>query len=256
MKELFNFPQKRGKNYISHTTEKFLVELNEIKISKFQELNDNNGYFIDCNIPSNNNDNSIVLLKNIDKNAKEALIDNYDTWFNNEDEDDEDDDEDDDNEERINNLYINSYNDNLPITLILSNKIDTEIIMDGDEIEKEDLISFLNNNRKNKNFIINIDILFLGLYIGKNNIINKWAIKYINIENIIDNNNVDWNRLEIEDEWKFDLINYEDEINNKIKHLSLNLANAKNIYNEIINENNIKNWDNKLCKLKNIIFKK
>ena len=252
MKELFNFPQKRGKNYISHTAEKILIELNEIKITKFQELNDNNGYFIDCNIPTNNNNDSITLIKNIDKNAKEALIDNYDTWFNN----DKDDDDDSENEEeRINNLYINSYNDNLPITLILSNKIETEIIIDGDEIEKEDLVAFLNNNKKNKNYIVNIDILFLGLYICKNNIINKWAIKYINIENIIDNNHADWNRLEIENEWKYDLIDYEQDINNKIKNLLSNLTNAKNIYNEILIENNIKTWENKLCKLKNIIFK-
>jgi hypothetical protein len=249
MKVMFNFPQKRGKNYISHTTEKIFLELNEIKIKKFQELKDNNGYIIDCNIPINNNDDSIAKIKEIDVNAKETLINNYSIWFNNEKDIDEEDD-------NIMDLYSNSYDDNMPITLILSNKIETEIIIDGDEKEKEDLILFLNNNKKNKNYIVNIDIIFLGLYICKNIIINKWAIKYINIENIIDNNNADWNRTEIENEWKYDLIDYENDINNKIANLLTSANNAKLLYNEILNENNIKTWENKLYKLKNIIFKK
>lgn len=246
MKEMFNFPQKRGKNYISHTTEKILIELNEIKIKKFQELKDNNGYIIDCNIPINNNDDSIAKIKNIDINAKEALNKNYSIWFNDENTSDDDD--------NINNLYSNSYNDNSPITLILSNKIETEIIIDGQEKEKEDLILFLNNNKKNKNYIVNIDVIFLGLYICKNIMINKWAIKYINIENIIENDNADWNRSEIENEWKYDLIDYENNINNKISNLLASVNNAKRLYEEILNENNIKTWENKLYKLKNIIF--
>ena len=257
MKELFNFPQKRGKNYISHTDEKIFIDLNEIKIKKFQELSDNNGYFIDCNIPIKNNENNIDKLKDIDNNAKNTLIEKYNDWFNNnnEDEDDNDNDNEDDNTEYINNLYANSYNDDLPMTLILSNKIETEIIIDGYEKEKEELILFLNNNKKNKNYIININIVFLGLYIGKNNIINKWAIKYINIENIVDNN-VYWNKKEIENEWKYDLIDFEEDVNNKIVNLTNNINNAKMLYNEIVNENNIKVWENKLNKLKTILFKK
>ena len=46
------------------------------------------------------------------------------------------------------------------------------------------MIEFLNANKKNKNLIINIDIIFLGIYINKTSIINKWAIKYVNIETI------------------------------------------------------------------------
>jgi len=252
MKEMFNFPQKRGKNHVSHTKEKILIELNEIKIKRFLELRDNNGYIINCNIPTNNNDSSIAKLKNIDIDAKEALMDNYNSWFNK----DEGDEEDDEENNKINELYINSYNDSSEITLILSNKIETEIIIDGEEKEKEELILFLNNNKKNKNYIVNIDIIFLGLYICKDIIINKWAIKYINIENVIDNENVDWNRIEIENEWKFDLMDYEETINNKISSLMESINNAKSLYNEILIENNIKIWENKLCKLKNIIFKK
>jgi len=255
MKELFNFPQKRGKNYISHTDEKIFIDLTEIKIKRFQELNDNNGYFLDCNIPINNNETTINKLKEIDNNAKQALIENYDEWFNDNDDNDNDDNDDNKNIDYINSLYIDSYNDDSQMTLILSNKIETEIIIDGNEKEKDELILFLNNNKKNKNYIININIVFLGLYIGKNNIINKWAIKYINIENIADNN-VYWNKKEIENEWKYDLIDFEEEINNKIISLTNSVNNAKSLYNEILNEHNIKVWENKLQKLKTILFKK
>ena len=66
--------------------------------------------------------------------------------------------------------------------------------------------------------------------------------------------NNDWNREEIEEEWRYDLIAYEEEINNRIEKLKNGLDNAKILYNEIINENNIKNWENKINKLKNNIL--
>ena len=39
-----------------------------------------------------------------------------------------------------------------------------------------------------------------------------------------------------------------------MEKLKNGLNNAKNLYNEIINENNIKIWENKIDKLKNIIL--
>ena len=246
MKELFNFPQKKGKNYVSSYTSKLLVELNEIKITKLQQLNDNNGYFIESIIPLANNEDNIEKIKELDKLAKETILLNYNEWFDN--------DEEKDIEEFINNIYIDSYTKDLPITLILSNKISTDIIINDEEKEMYELIEFLHSNKKNKNYIINIDIIFLGIYINKTSIINKWAIKYINIEIIKDDNTNEWNKKEIEEEWKYDLINYEEDIKQKILNLNKNLIIAKDLYNEIIKENNIKIWENKLVKLKTIIF--
>ena len=51
MKHSFNFPQKKGKNYICYSNEKIWIELNEIKIKQFSQLNDTKGYFFDCIIP-------------------------------------------------------------------------------------------------------------------------------------------------------------------------------------------------------------
>ena len=247
MKELFNFPQKKGKNFICHPINKTLLELNEIKITNFQQLHDKNGHFIECNIPINNNNEAIKIIKTMDNEAKTTVINNYDDWFEN--------DITDESNDLIENLYVNSYMDNMPMTIILSNKIETEIIINDEEKEQQDLVKFLIENKKNKNFIINIDIIFLGIYINKSSIINKWAFKYINIETIKENND-DWNRQEIEEEWEFDVINLEEEVAKEIAKLQLKLSNVKLLYTEIKKENNIKIWENKLNKLKSLIFQK
>lgn len=261
MKELFNFPQKKGKNYVSALNSKVLIELNEVKIKNFSVLNDKNGYIFECIIPDCNNQENIDKIKELDSHAKDTIITNYNDWFDNDDNDDNDEDDKEDNDinedetkEFINGIYINSYDSDRPMSLILSNKISTDIIINDEEKEYYELIEFLNANKKNKNLIINIDIIFLGIYINKTSIINKWAIKYVNIETIKDDDSLEWNRKDIEEEWKFDLINFEEETNTKIKELTKKLKTAKELYLEIIKENNIKNWENKLIKLKTIIF--
>lgn len=240
MKHLFKIPQKRGKNYICNSQEKIALELSEIKIKNVKQLSDNNGFYLDINIIPGKNKESIKIIDDIDKDAKSYLNDNADT----------------DVDFDINDIYINSYDtDENTMTIILSNKIDTEIYINEEEKSTSELINFLAANKKNKNLIINIDIIFLGIYINKETIINKWALKYMSIEDLNDDSATnDWNRKEIEEEWRFDLISYEEEVNSRIEKLKNGLNNAKNLYNEIINENNIKIWENKIDKLKNNIL--
>lgn len=242
MKHLFKNPQKKGKIYISYPNDKKLIELNEIKIKNLKELNDKKGYFIECNIPEIINKEAIEQIKKIDENAYECLKQNYNSWFENEDGKDNID---------IDNIYINSYDDE--ITLILSDKIDTDIIIDDKEKEKYDFINFINSNKKNKNFVINVDIILLGIYISNSSIINKWGIRYINIETIKE---IEWNKKEIEDEWKYDLIQFEEETQIKIKHMEEMVNKSKILYEEIIEETDNKMWEIKLEKLKSIIFRK
>jgi hypothetical protein len=238
MKHLFKIPQKRGKNYICNSQEKISLELSEIKIKNVKQLADNNGFYLDIIIPLKNNKDTINVINEIDNDAKTYLRDNTDEDINFD----------------ISDIYINSYDDN-SMTIILSNKIETEIYINEVEKSSQELFSFLAANKKNKNLIINIDIIFLGIYINKDSIINKWAVKYINIEDLNESETAyDWNRREIEEEWHFDLISYEEEVNSKMEKLKNGLNNAKNLYNEIINENNIKIWENKIDKLKNIIL--
>jgi len=236
MKHLFKIPQKKGKSYICNSQEKISLELTEVKIKNLKQLTDNNGYYIDCLIPIKNNKEQIDLIKEIDNDANTYITADITT---------------DENKEYN---YINSYdNDENLITIILSNKIDAEIYINEEEKNPSEMIKFLLANKKNKNLIINIDIVFLGIYINKDTIINKWGLKYMNIDELNDNND-DWNREEIEEEWRYDLISYEEEVNCKIDKLQKNLIEAHNLYNEIINENNSKIWENKIDKLKNNIL--
>ena len=234
MKHLFKIPQKKGKSYICNSQEKICVELNEIKIKNIKQLGETGGYYLECIIPNKNNKEQIDIVKNVDNDAKNYMAENH-------------------NETPL-NTYINSYDtDDNTITIILSNKIETEIYINEEEKEINEIINFLLLNKKNKNLLINIDIIFLGIYINKDNIINKWGLKYINIEELTEFN-TDWNKEEIEEEWKYDLIHYEEEVNNKIEKLKRGLNDARTLYNEIINENNIKIWENKIDKLKNNIL--
>jgi len=137
--------------------------------------------------------------------------------------------------------------------LILSDKIETDIIIDDIDKEKYDFITFINSNKKNKNYVVNFEIVLLGLYINNTSIINKWAIRNINIETIKD---VDWNKNELEEEWKYDLIQYEEETHIKIKKMEEMIIKAKELYEEIIKETDNKIWENKLEKLKMIILRK
>lgn len=241
MKHSFKNPQKKGKIFISYPINKISIELSEIKIKNLKELNDKKGFFLECNIPENINKEAINNIKNIDKDAYDCLLENYKSWFINENTDDID----------IDNIYLNSYEED--ITLILSDKIDTNIIIDDIEKEKYDFITFINSNKKNKNYVINFDIVLLGLYITNTSIINKWAIRNINIELIKD---VEWNKKELEEEWRYDLIQYEEESHIKIKKMEEMIIKAKALYEEIIKETDDKIWETKLEKLKMIILRK
>ncbi len=235
MKHLFKIPQKKGGSYICNSQEKISLELTEVKIKNLKQLFDNKGYYLECLIPIKNNKEQIEIIKSVDNDAKNYILDEVKT-------------------QESKNNYIHSYDcDESSITVILSNKIDAEIYINEEEKEPSQMINFLLAKKKNKNLIINIDIIFLGIYLNKDTIINKWGVKYINIEELNDNNN-DWNREEIEEEWRYDLFAYEEEVNRKIEKLQRNLTEAQKLYNEIINENNSKIWENKIDKFKNIIL--
>lgn len=247
MKQSFNFPHKKGKNYISHSVDKIFVELNEIKIKNIQQLGERGGYFFDCHITPKNNEDGINKIINADRSAYDCLKTQYNDWFNNEDVRDED--------NNIDDLYINSLSSDMSMTFILSPKIHTTIIINGEEKDIHDLIHFIKTNKKHKNYVIHIDIIFLGIYINNISIINKWAIKYVNIESLNDTEN-DWNREEIEQEWKYDIQLFEEEIEKKIIHLRQTVERAKQLYNEILKEDNLSIWENKFNILKSVILKK
>ena len=49
-------------------------------------------------------------------------------------------------------------------------------------------------------------------------IINKWIIKTLNIEELMEDFS-DWNKIDIETDWENEINNYENDINDKIEWL-------------------------------------
>lgn len=235
MKHLLKIPQKKSKCYVSYLEKPFKIGLNEIKINKFF----NNGYNIECYLQSNINEQSIKIIEELD-NLSLTTLNEHPEWFE-------------DPETNIENIYNYSYvNDISSITLLLNNK--TECFYNGIDKDLEEIIDILKDTKKLRDYNINVEISFLGLFIYDNMIINKWVIKVINIEELLDDF-ADWNKEEIETDWENEIENYENNINEKIQFYKNTLYNAKILLEEIKNETNFNIWDKKILKLKKQIIK-
>ena len=245
MKHLLKKPQKRNNNYVSN----FEKPLNKIRLNDIKILNIKQG--LECYIPINNNEKSIEFIREIDKISYETLKENPE-WLNDNNNDNNNDNHN-DNEIDIDLIYNYSYlNDTNNIVLSLNSK--TRFINGEQEDDFNDLIRFLNDNNNYLNYNIHVDIAFLGLYINMNDVVvNRWIIKTIHIDELIDN--LDWNKREIEEEWKEELENYRVSIKDKIEYYKNSLMEAEKIYEEIENENNINIWNKKILKFKKYILK-
>lgn len=235
MKHLLKNPQKKSKCYVSYLEKPFKIGLNEIKINNFF----NNGYNIECYLPSNINEQSIKIIEELD-NLSLTTLNEHPEWFE-------------DPEINIENIYNYSYvNDISSISLLLNNK--TECFYNGIDKDLEEIIDILKDTKKLRDYSINVEISFLGLFIYDNMIINKWVVKVINIEELIDDF-ADWNKEEIETDWENEIENYENTMNEKIEFYKNSLYNAKILLEEIKNETNFNIWDKKILKLKKQIIK-
>ena len=234
MKHLLKKPQKRNNNYVSN----FEKPLNKIRLNDIKILNINKG--LECHIPINNNEKSIEFIEEIDKISYETLKENPDFLIN------------ENQYEKLDMIYNYSYlNDINNIVLSLNSK--TRFINGEEEEDFNDLIKFLNDTNNYLNYNIHADIAFLGLYINEEGIINRWIIKSIYIDELVDN--LDWNKKEIEEEWKEELENFKISIEEKIELYKSSLIEAQKLYEEIENENNINIWNKKILKFKKYILK-
>lgn len=234
MKHLLKIPQKKTKCYVSYLEKPFKIGLNEIKINKFY-----NGFNIECHLPVKMNEQSISIIEELDNISLNTLKENPD-WFE-------------DTDINIDNIYNFSYvNDISSITLLLNNKTDCNF--NGIEKDLNDMMEILKDTKKLKEYNINVDISFLGLFIYDNLIINKWIVKVINVEELIEDFS-DWNKSEIDADWENEINNYENDINEKIELYYKSLNNAKILLEEIKNETNFNIWDKKILKLKKQIIK-
>ena len=232
MKHLLKIPQQKSNHSISYLDKPLRLELNDIKIKNI--LNN----ILECYIPIKINEYSIEKIKEIDDFSLNTLKENPD-WLN----DDQD----------VENNYFNSYfSDISHMYLFVNNKTNASFNNNCDN-DINDILSILKNN-KLKDYNITVDITFFGLFIQKNKIVNKWLIKNINIEEVFDNN-TDWNKQEIEEDWDEELQNYETIINEKINEYLKNIKDAKLLLEDIKNEQNLNTWEKKILKLKKYILK-
>lgn len=232
MKHLLKFPQQKTNHAISYLSSPLLLELNDIKIINTHM------HLLECFIPIKINENSINKINEIDELSIQTLKENTD-WYESTDD--------------VENIYYTSYlNDISHIYLYVNNK--TIGSFNGIEKDLNDILTIIKNNNKLKDYNITVNIAFFGLFIQSHKIGNKWLIKNIIIEEISDNNN-DWNKKEIEEDWEEEVNIYEKTINEKINTYSENINQAKLLLNEIKNEENIENWEKKILKLKKYILK-
>jgi hypothetical protein len=232
MKHLLKIPQKKSKCNVSYLDKPVKFFLTEVKIKNFIGNN-----IIECYIPNINNASSISIIEEIDNNSFETLKENLD-WIE---------------DKNLDNIYTYSYSSDIScLNVLLNNK--TECYMNGIESDLEDTIELLKDNRKTKDYNINMEISFLGLFIYDTNVINKWVIKNIDIQDITDDIN-DWNREEIEEDWGNEINNLEIDVYNKIEYFKNTLSTAKNLLDEVKEEENFNNWEKKILKLKKYILK-
>jgi len=231
MKHLLKFPQQKSNHSVSYLESPLKLELNDIKVKNV--LN----HLIECHIPIKVNESTINKIKEIDELSFETLMNNPD-WLN--------------KDQDLESNYYNSYSDDIShIYLFINNK--TNCSFNGDEKDINEMLTILKNNKLN-DYNITVDISFFGLFIQPNKIANKWLIKNLNVEEFNDNK-TDWNKEEIEEDWEEEVQNYENEINEKIKTYLKNVNDAKLLFEEIKNEQNIAIWEKKILRLKKYILK-
>jgi hypothetical protein len=250
---IFKTPVLKNKCYISHLTSPLKISLNEIKIKNIKKLNNSSGYYLNIYISQKSNKDVLEDINYIDKEALNSIILNNDKWFNNGLE-----------IEELKELYNLSYcPQSNAINCILTSNIPYNININNIEhCDEEKLLEILFNIRDLKKYIISIDILHAGLYFYPELSINKWVIKSINLTDI-EYEKCEWDREEIENEWKNDVNEIIENINQDIlikENVINELTEYKNNINTLITE--IKNlettdiiWENKINSLKDIIKK-
>lgn len=249
---IFKKPVLKNKIYVSTTVEPLKIQIYEAKIKNIQKLKNSNGYFINVYIPHNNEYQLNNTFMNIDNMALNTILDNNNTWFDNNLSDEE-----------LKDLYKPSYSEQYnTLNIILSDNNPINIIIDNIYYSDNDkLLEILSDVRNLKKYIINLEIQYIGLYIYKELSTNKWLIKSINISNI-ETDNCSWDRDDIEESWNTEVININSLIDKKIEDsknyiesLIKYKQNINDIYYEALQLKYAdKNWENKLNELKNNII--
>jgi hypothetical protein len=231
MKHSLKNPQQKNKCHVSYLNKSLKIELGDVKVKNIM------GNVIECHIPIKQNANAIDVINELDNLSLKTLLENPE-WINNND---------------VKNLYNFSYTDDISnLNVLLNNK--SCCYFNDNEISIEETIEIIRDNIKLKDYNIIMEISFLGLFIYDYAIINKWSIKTIKIDDMMDDFG-DWNKSDIEDDWELEINNFETIVKNKIEEYNNAVKEARLLLNEIRKETNISIWEKNITKLKKYILK-
>lgn len=247
----FEKPQLKNKCYISHLNKPFKLKINDVKLKNIKKLKGSSNYNLSLYISPNTNKDIIENIIYTDDLALESILNNNNTWFNNELEENE-----------LKELYNVSYcNQTNSLNCILSNNIPYNITINNKTyLEDNILLEILKDFRELKKYIISVELLHAGLYFYPKLSTNKWIIKSINLTNI-EYEECYWTKEEIEQGWENNVA----ELSEKIQELIKEKEKAINSLNELkedlksklldVKENNNTDnlWENKISILKKII---
>lgn len=234
-------PIFKKKSYICLSKNEYFIDLYDQKIVDLYKItNNSNAIKLSVNI---NNKELKEKIDDIDKHTYNILKKKYNKWFN--------------EEINIDEYYEKSICEQTNrIEMILSN--DSIIIYNNEKIE---LDRNLYNILKNKKNLIKIKLKYIGLYIYKQKIENKWIIKEIDINDKYNEDEFIITNDEIISEWEntlndtiFGLDDLVKDYNNKLNIIEKFKNNNLNLINDIKNSKNNNNlFFNKINLLKNNI---
>lgn len=221
-------PIFKKKSYICLSKNEYIIDLYDQKIVDLYKItNNSNAIKLSVNI---NNKELKEKIDDIDIITCNILKKKYKKWFN--------------EEINIDEYYEKSIcKQTNRIEMILSN--DSIIIYNNEKIE---LDRSLYNILKNKKNLIKIKLKYIGLYIYKQKIENKWIIKEIDINDKYNDDEFIITNDEIISEWEntlndtiFGLDDLVKDYNNKLNIIEKFKNNNLNLLNDIKNSKNNNN---------------
>ena len=227
---MFNSPIQKKNYFLANTKESIVCELSDISVKQIQKSRTSSAVLT---ITLSNHEQD--FFENIDKESKMVLYEQSNKWFQNEL-----------SVNDIDGLFKSSFccQNNTINTLISS---DTKIYLDHEPYNLDSFSKLCVTSYK-KNYMINMKLKHIGMYIYPTYTINRWGVAKINI---ISNECVD---TEVKEElltfWNSMIEESENVLNSRIQLIEQTKQKMRSLYMEISKE---KDFENKLKELKHLI---
>lgn len=232
----FSEPEIRENYCISKPHQKVYCDIVDAKITNITKLK--NGHVISFYLENDPR----KQLNEIDNISVINLLTNNKIWFQNELSEDE-----------IRNMFYKSYCEQTRTikTIIRSNQ-NVKVHHNNKLIEFSEFLKNCTDPSYFKQNVINVKLQLLGIYIYKNQTLNKWTLNTINIYENTEDINTE-SREDIEEFWNSMVDDYQDLLDRRMENIRKEKENIKNIYNDILHTKDTKEWDKKICELKKLI---